>query len=55
MGSDNETVCIFRHSKTKKLIEEIDMGAYVRATPVASNGVLYIMTETKLYAIADTH
>ena len=51
MGSDNEILCIFEHSKEKKLIEEIDMGAYVRATPVAANGMLYVMTEKKLYAI----
>jgi len=28
------------------------MQGKVRATPVAANGVLYIMTENKLYAIA---
>jgi hypothetical protein len=28
------------------------MGGRVRATPVAANGVLYVMTENKLYAIS---
>ena len=27
------------------------MGSKVRATPVVVNGVLYVMTENKLYAI----
>ena len=27
------------------------MDSSVRATPVAANGVLYVMTENKLYAI----
>ena len=31
---------------------KIDMQGKVRATPVVANGVLYIMTENKLYAIA---
>jgi len=51
MGSDNAYLCIFEHGKEKKKIAEIDMGAVVRATPVAANGVLYVMTEEQLYAI----
>jgi outer membrane protein assembly factor BamB len=51
MGNDKKRVLIFEHSKTKKLINTIEMGTMVRATPVVSNGVLYIMTENKLYAI----
>jgi hypothetical protein len=34
----------------KKLAEN-DMDGRVRATPVSANGVLYVMTENKLYAI----
>jgi outer membrane protein assembly factor BamB len=51
MGSDNETLCIFEHSKTKKKLDEIEMGSVVRATPVAVNGVLFVMTEKQLFAI----
>ena len=51
MGNDKKRVLIFEHSKTKKLIDTIEMGTMVRATPVVANGVLYIMTENKLYAI----
>ena len=52
MGNDNGQVLIFAHGKEKKILGEIDMQGKVRATPVAANGVLYIMTENKLYAIA---
>lgn len=52
MGNDDGKVLIFQHGKEKKLLGEIDMGGKVRATPVAADGVLYIMTENKLYAIA---
>jgi hypothetical protein len=39
--------------KTKKLLAENDMGPFIRATPVAVNGTLFVMTENKLYAIAE--
>jgi outer membrane protein assembly factor BamB len=51
MGNDKEQVLIFKHGKEKELLAEIDMGGYVRATPAAVNGVLYVMTEHTLYAI----
>jgi outer membrane protein assembly factor BamB len=52
LGTDLGTVFVFAHGKQKKLLAEIDMEGSVRATPIAANGVLYVMTENKLYAIA---
>lgn len=57
IGNENGKLLIFEHGKTKKLLKEIQMGersTKVRATPVAVNGTLYIMTENpcKLYAIS---
>jgi outer membrane protein assembly factor BamB len=51
MGCDKNTLFIFKHGKEKKLLATHDMKGKVRATPVAVNGVLYVMTENKLYAI----
>jgi outer membrane protein assembly factor BamB len=51
LGHDGEEVLIFEHGKKKNLLATIDMGGAVRATPVVANGVLYIMSENKLYAI----
>ena len=46
IGNENGSVLIFKHGKMKKLLGKIDMDAEaVRATPVAVNGVLYVMTE----------
>jgi outer membrane protein assembly factor BamB len=53
LGNDDGKVLIFKHGKEKQLIGEIDMGGKVRAMPTVSNGVLYVTTENKLYAIAD--
>jgi outer membrane protein assembly factor BamB len=51
IGNDDHKVLIFKDGKTKKLINEVDMGGTVRATPTVVDGVLYVMTENKLYAI----
>jgi outer membrane protein assembly factor BamB len=52
IGNDTGKMRIFAHGKEKKLLAEIEMEGTIRATPVAANGVLYVMTENKLYAIA---
>ncbi len=49
-GADGE-IFIFAHGKDKKLIRQINMDELVHSTPVAANGVLYVMTRSKLYAI----
>jgi outer membrane protein assembly factor BamB len=51
LGNDNGELLIFEHGKKKNLLNTIDMGAAIRATPVVANGVLYVMIENKLYAI----
>jgi len=59
IGNEDAKLLIFEHGKTKKKIGEIDMrptpksSTRIRSTPVAVNGVLYVMTENpcKLYAI----
>jgi outer membrane protein assembly factor BamB len=52
IGTDDGLVYVFAHGKEKRILAQNDMGAAVRATPVAANGRLYIQTENKLYAIA---
>lgn len=54
IGTENGTMRIYEHGKTKKLVNKVDMKAdAIRATPVAINGVLYAITENpcKLWAI----
>jgi outer membrane protein assembly factor BamB len=51
LGSDGEEVHIFEHGKKKNLLGTVDMGGAIRSTPVVANGVLYLQTENKLYAI----
>jgi outer membrane protein assembly factor BamB len=53
LGNDGDSVFVFAHGKQKKVLAQNEMGGHVRAAPVAANGVLYVMTENKLYAIAE--
>jgi outer membrane protein assembly factor BamB len=53
MGNDTGSVFVFAHGKEKKLLAENSMPGPVRATPVAANGVLYVMTNNKLFALAN--
>jgi outer membrane protein assembly factor BamB len=46
-------VWIFAHGKEKKLLHEVDMNVRIRAMPAFANGVLYVMTENRLYAIRE--
>ena len=50
-GVEDGIVYVFAHGKQKKLIHENDMGDAVQSTPVVANGVLYVTTKAKLYAI----
>jgi outer membrane protein assembly factor BamB len=55
IGTENGSMRIYEHGKTKKLVNTVKTGAdAIRATPVAVNGVLYVMTEnpTKLWAVS---
>jgi outer membrane protein assembly factor BamB len=53
IGNEAGDIHIFKHGKTKQLVRKIRMKGKIRVTPVAVNGVLYVMSEnpTKLWAI----
>jgi outer membrane protein assembly factor BamB len=53
MGNEDGQVVVFKAGKEKKILGTMEMGGAVYTTPVAANGVLYITTREKLYAIAE--
>ena len=52
IGTEDGSFFVFEADKEKKLLSQMDLGEPVYATPVAANGVLYVQTPTRLYAIA---
>jgi outer membrane protein assembly factor BamB len=51
IGTSDGDVVIFKAGKEKSEPTKVDMGKAIKSTPVATDGVLYVMTETMLYAI----
>jgi hypothetical protein len=51
IGSRRGDFCIFSADKEKELITRIQFDAPISTSPVAANGVLYVATQEKLYAL----
>jgi len=50
--SEDGDVVILAHGRDLKVLATIEMDEFVRSTPVAANGTLYVATRSKLYAIS---
>ncbi|NOT00754.1 MAG: PQQ-binding-like beta-propeller repeat protein [Phycisphaerales bacterium] len=51
LGTEDGEVIVFQHGREKKVLATNDMGTSVYTTPVASNGVLYVVNRRTLFAI----
>ena len=51
LGDEDGDVAVLAAGKEKKLLGEINMGGAVLSTPVAKDGVLYVMSRNKLFAL----
>jgi len=52
LGNEDGVLTILEAGKEKKLIGEVEFNAPIYSSPVVANGVLYVATQTHLYAIA---
>lgn len=52
LGDEDGDIVVFQAGKELKKISQNNMGSAVYSTPVAANGVLYIMNRAELYAIS---
>jgi outer membrane protein assembly factor BamB len=52
IGTEDGDVFVFAHGRQKAEPKKIEVGGPVRSSVTASNGVLFVMTESHLHAIA---
>jgi outer membrane protein assembly factor BamB len=50
--TEDGEVSIFAHGRQKQLLAKLDVDDLCLSTPVAANGVLYVRTNSKLFALA---
>ncbi|HET6373544.1 MAG TPA: PQQ-binding-like beta-propeller repeat protein, partial [Candidatus Polarisedimenticolia bacterium] len=51
IGDEDGDATVLRAGRTKELLHEVNMGNAIYTTPAARDGVLYIATRAKLFAI----
>lgn len=51
LGDEDGDVVVLKAGTKKEVLSEINMGSSVYTTPVAKDGILYISTRSKLYAL----
>ncbi|MCA9412230.1 MAG: PQQ-binding-like beta-propeller repeat protein [Candidatus Omnitrophica bacterium] len=54
LGNEDGILLIMKAGKEKEVLNEIQFDAPIYSTPVVSNGVLYVATQTHLYALENT-
>lgn len=52
VGDEEGNIVVFRMDRILTVLAVIDMEAPITLSPVVANGVLYLATTNKLYAIA---
>jgi outer membrane protein assembly factor BamB len=51
VGSRRGDICILAAEKNKRVLATVRLPAPVSSTPVAANGVLYVMSQKRIYAV----
>jgi outer membrane protein assembly factor BamB len=51
IGDEDGDIAVLRAGKKMELLHEVNMGAAVYTTPAAKDGVIYVASRTKLFAI----
>ncbi|MEE2792270.1 MAG: PQQ-binding-like beta-propeller repeat protein [Acidobacteriota bacterium] len=53
LGDEDGDIAVLRAGKEMELLGEINMGASVYSTPVVRDGVMYLLTRNRLWAVKD--
>jgi outer membrane protein assembly factor BamB len=53
LGDEDGDVAVFKAGKTKELLAEMNMGNAVYTTPFAKDGILYVLSRNRLFALKE--
>ena len=53
VGNEDGDFVVFASSKEKKILSQVNFGAPILSTPIVANGVMYIASQTHLFAVGD--
>ena len=53
LGDEDGDVCVFASDKKFKLLSEVNLGAPVYSTAIVANGLLFLGSQTHLFAIGE--
>ena len=54
LGDEDGDFVVMTATKEKKVLSEVNLGAPVYSTPIVANGVIYVQSNTHLYAFHDS-
>ncbi len=54
VGNEDGIVTVLAAGKEKKVLKEIELNSPVYSTPIVANGILYVASQTHLYAIEES-
>jgi len=53
VGDEDGDLVVFASSKEKKILSECNLGAPMLSTPIVANGIMYLTSQTHLFAVGD--
>ena len=53
VGNEDGDFVIFSSSKEKKILSQVNFGAPILSTPIVANGIMYIASQTHLFAVGE--
>jgi outer membrane protein assembly factor BamB len=53
VGDEDGDFVVFASDKEKKILSECNVGAPILSTPIVANGIMYLGSQTHLFAVGE--